>query len=92
MPQRIEYQFKHREVVEALIKHKGLHEGLWMLNLAFGVQGGFIGEDEHSVDPAAIVGVKMIGLTKVKEPHPLALDAAEVNPAPKRKGNGENAD
>lgn len=78
-----EYNFTHKEIVEALIKKQGLHEGIWMLNIRFGI-GAINAKDPDRPSeavPAAVVPITGIGLRKVDSLSPLALDAAEVNPA-----------
>lgn len=83
--QNLEYKFSHQEVVEALIKQQGLHEGIWMLSVQFGIGGLNIHNPETKTDlsPAAVVPIVAIGLAKKDALNPLALDAAVVNPAPK---------
>ena len=82
-----EYKFSHKEVVEALIKQQGLHQGIWMLSIQFGIGGANIQNPEKSseVNPAAIVPIASIGLQKKPELNPLALDAAVVNPRKQSK-------
>jgi len=75
--------FSHKEVVEALIKQQGIHEGIWGLWLKFGIQGANIGLGSSGLVPAAIVPVLEIGIQKFDEVNNLSVDAAEVNPAPK---------
>jgi hypothetical protein len=83
MPEIDQYTFKHQEVVEALIKKAGLHEGKWQLSVNFGLAGINMGPSESEIVPAAAVGVLSIGLLRAKPESPSALvvDAAVVNPA-----------
>ena len=80
-----QYKFSHKEVVEALIKQQGLHHGIWMLSLQFGIGGANIQnpEDPLDINPAAIIPIVAIGLQKKPELNPLAVDASVVNPKPK---------
>jgi hypothetical protein len=81
-----ELNFSHKEVVEALIKQQGLHEGLWMLSIRFGIGAINVHPPEGEkgeIAPAAIVPIVGIGLRKVNTLNPLALDAAQINPTPK---------
>lgn len=80
-----EFKFSHKEVVEALIKQQGLHEGIWMLAIQFGIGGANIQDPDKKTDPipAAIVPVVSIGLHKKPSINPLALDASVVNPRQK---------
>ena len=84
-----EYAFSHKEVVEALIKQQGLHDGIWMLNIRFGIGAINVNAPEgqegpkNEAAPAAIVPIASIGLRKMKELGPLSLDAAAINPTSK---------
>jgi hypothetical protein len=74
----------HKEVVEALIKHQGIHEGIWQLNIEFALGAANIQHREtNEVAPAAIIPIKSIGLQKVEAENPLAIDASKVNPKKK---------
>ena len=81
--------FSHKEVVAALIKQQGIHEGIWGLWVKFGIQGANLGPGPTNLMPAAIVPLLEIGLQKFEEVTNLSVDAAEVNPAPYKKGGGE---
>jgi len=77
--------FSYKEVVEALIKKQGLHDGIWALYVEFGIGAANIQNPQTNVvSPAAIVPVVKLGLQRANEVGPLSLDAAEVNPAPTR--------
>ena len=80
-----EYKFSHKEVVEALIKQQGLHHGIWMLSVQFGIGAANIQNPENAQDinPAAIIPIAAIGLQKRNELNPLAVDASAVNPKSK---------
>ena len=81
-----ELKFSHKEVVEALIRQQGLHDGIWMLNIQFGIGALNVqppdGEKGDAV-PAAIVPIVGIGLRKVEAVNSLALDASKANPGTK---------
>lgn len=80
------YAFSHKEVVEALIKKQGLHEGVWQLYVEFKLGAGNISAEEPSqYHPAAIIPIVKIGLIVAKEPSNLTADAAVVNPRPARR-------
>jgi len=76
--------FTYREVVEALIKKHGLHEGIWGLSVRFGMQAINTGENEDSLKPTAIVPLLELGLVKFEKETNLSVDAAKVNPTPSR--------
>lgn len=82
MAEATQYTFSHKEVVEALIKKQGLHEGLWGLYIEFGIGAACAGPDDNSLHPTAFVPVMKIGLLKAEKPTNLTADAALMNPAP----------
>jgi hypothetical protein len=77
------YSFSYREVVEALVKHQGLSEGIWSLDINFGIQATNFGANETDLKPTAIIPVLAIGLTKQVKETNLTVDASKVNPARK---------
>ncbi|QQS39706.1 MAG: hypothetical protein IPM63_09985 [Acidobacteriota bacterium] len=91
------YTFAHRDVATALIKEQGIHEGLWELSLRFGLNAANIelkqgpppatqkdpGPDDNFV-PAAIVSVVSLELNRAMHETNLVVDAAKVNPLPKK--------
>jgi hypothetical protein len=80
MPEVGNIVFSHKEVVTALLKANGIHEGLWALFVRFGLSAANIGPTEDSVQPAAIIPVLEIGLQKAEKVNNISVDAAEVNP------------
>lgn len=80
MAESTQIVFKHKEVVEALLKHHGLHEGIWGLYIRFGLQAVNIGITENDLMPAAVVPLMEIGLQKFENENNIAVDAAKVNP------------
>ena len=82
MPEVNSYTFTHKEVLVALVKQAGLHEGRWQLSMTFGLAAMNMGPNEAEVVPGAAVAVTGIGLQKAAPESPVALtiDAAEVNP------------
>ncbi len=81
-----EYSFSNKEVVTALIKLQGLHEGIWMLSLRFGIAATNVQnttEPNGDPVPAAVVPIVGIGLRKKDKLNPLAVDAADANPRQK---------
>lgn len=77
--------FTYKEIVKVLLKHQGIHEGLWVLTAQFALQAGMtkVGPGEEDVVIAAIIPMMKIGIQKQDKPNPLTVDAAEVNPPPK---------
>jgi hypothetical protein len=87
MAEATNFLFDYKEVATALIKHQGIHEGLWGIGVEFGFTANnvpIVGpEGQRNFAPAAILPVQKIGLNRWSEPNNLTVDAAEVNPAPK---------
>jgi hypothetical protein len=83
MAEAAQYLFSYREIAEALVKHQGIHEGIWGIYLEFGIAGANIspGSTDDQVVPAAIVPVLKMGLQRFDKPNALTVDAAEVNPS-----------
>ncbi len=83
MPEINQYTFKHQELLAALIKQAGLHEGKWQLIIGFNLIGANIGTEPGTANPSAIVTVSTVGLQKARADSPpeLVADAAVVNPA-----------
>lgn len=84
MAEATRYTFSHKEIAEVLVKHQGIHEGLWMLYLEFGIQAANAGPSDDQLLPVAIVPVLKMGLQKSQAMNSLTVDAAVVNP--KREG------
>ncbi len=78
--------FTHKEIAEVLLKHHGIHEGIWGVYIKFGIKGANIGASDSDLMPSAIVPVLEIGLQKVDKENNLSVDAARVNPP--RTGQG----
>lgn len=83
MAEATQLMFKHAEVVTALIKQQGLHEGIWALTVHFGLGAVNAGQspDGSDANPAAVIPVLGIGLQRADAASNIAVDAAIVNPA-----------
>jgi hypothetical protein len=75
--------FSHKEVVEALVKRQGIHDGIWGLYVRFGISAANLGPGANEIVPAAIVPILEIGLQKFEQETNLSVDAAKVNPGSK---------
>ena len=73
--------FSYKEVVTALLKQEGIHEGVWGIYVKFGIKGANFGESDDTLTPTAIVPVLALGLQKFEKINNLSVDAAVVNPA-----------
>ncbi len=80
MAEATQIVFKHKEVVEALVKHHGLHDGIWGLFVRFGLIATNVGVTPEELQPAAIVPLLEIGLQKFEQESNIAVDASKVNP------------
>lgn len=93
MAETTNYLFDYKEVATALIKHQGIHEGLWGIGIEFGFTAQNVPilgpEGQRNVAPAAILPVQKIGLNRWNEPNNMTVDAAEINPAPMTKARRE---
>lgn len=94
MPEVSLYSFSHKELITELIKASGVHEGRWVLALQVNIAQGSFGPPAApgspvsaiEANPGVLVTVNKIGIQRAPEGAPgggLAIDAAEVNPAPK---------
>ncbi len=72
------------ELTTILLRHHGIHRGLWSLTVNFHVHGTNIRQDDlnGAAFPGALLAVRSIGVRQVDVPDALAVDAAAVNPAP----------
>jgi len=79
------YIFDLDEVLVALIKQKGIHEGIWSLGVEFGFGAAVFSPNatEGNSFPTAFAQVHKIGLSPADAEGPLAVDAAKVNPVKK---------
>ena len=70
-----------RDLTALLVKHLGMHEGLW--DVAFEIQMGIgqFGPTPSDVLPGAMMRVARVGLAKAQQIGPLTVNAAEINPA-----------
>jgi hypothetical protein len=73
-------KFTHRELVTALVRQQGIHEGIWGLYVQFGLSASNMGPTSDDVLPSAIVPILWIGLQKFDKENNIAVDASKVNP------------
>lgn len=85
------------EMLTGIIKERGIHEGKWMLYVEFGLTAVNIPifEDNdpnppteeyqlNNIRPTVMVPIKTIGIQPADRLSNIAVDAAVVNPKPKR--------
>jgi hypothetical protein len=82
MPEVNQYLFSHKELLEALIKRAGVHEGKWMIVASFGFSAANFGPSPDQMAPGAVVLVQQMGIQKATPdaPESMIIDAALVNP------------
>jgi hypothetical protein len=76
-----ECTLSHQEVVKAIIIDQDIHEGLWTLNINFNVEASHA---PRVPDPSLTVTIKGIGIMRALLTDPFAVDAALINPHPRR--------
>jgi hypothetical protein len=85
-----QYSISHKELVTLIIKHLNIHDGRWVLSLTFGLSPGNFGPSDDQVLPGIAIGVNPIMIERERPgltaPSALVVDAAIVNPSPKKKG------
>jgi hypothetical protein len=71
-----------KNVAGLLVKHYGLHEGLWELALEVqvGVGVGQFGNAPDMMLPGATFGISRIGLVRAEKEGPKSVNAAVINP------------
>ena len=86
MPETVQVTFSYQEVVEALLKKQGIHEGIWQISVKFGLTATNVGPNPTTLTPSAVLGILEIGLQKADTESNIALDAAKANPKPPTTG------
>ena len=69
-----------KDLTAALVRHYGLHEGLYDLYLEYQFAVGNFGPSATQVVPSTVLGLTKLGVTRVTQTGPLTVDASEVNP------------
>lgn len=80
-----EHKFSVEELIAALIRDQGIHEGWWALSVEFNATGTSVRmqADSNKTLPGVIVSVASATLVRA-ENAPGAVDAAVVNPSAAR--------
>jgi hypothetical protein len=86
MTDAIKYSFSHEELLVILLKSAGIHEGLWMLSINFGLSATNMSNSnsgEENLRPCVMAFVENFGLMRVERAlKGLTLDAAIANSVP----------
>jgi hypothetical protein len=80
MAEPTQFLFTYKEVVTALLKQQGIHEGIWALAINFGIGAINAGPNAEQLAPAAIVPILGVGIQKATEVNNMSVDASLVNP------------
>lgn len=77
-----EHRFSIKELIEALLRDQGIHEGYWALNIEFGAVGTSVNAPEGygGTLPGMIVSVNSATLMRAGSATQGAVDAALANP------------
>jgi hypothetical protein len=82
MAEPTQYALSHKELVELVIKHTGIHEGRWMLGVTFGFAPGNFGSTPDQLSPGVAVVVSQVLIQRAPPDaaNGFVVDAAEINP------------
>jgi hypothetical protein len=69
-----------KEMGTLLVKHYGIHDGLWDVAVEIQAAVGQFGTPPSDVLPGAMFRITRIGLVKAVQFGPLTINAAETNP------------
>lgn len=78
MPTPTQFTFTHKEIAELLVREAGLTEGIWGLQLRFGMSATNFGPSDEELNPAAVIAIIQIGLQRFDALNNLSVDAAQV--------------
>lgn len=81
LPVPVEPALSIREITELLVRHHGLHEGIYDLMTQFHIGSGGVGPAPGELLPGLMIGLARIGLMKVPVAGPNSVDASQSNPA-----------
>lgn len=82
MPEPTKFSFTYQEVAELLVRKAGLTEGIWGLQVRFGLNATNVEQPNGEMIPAAILALLEIGLQKFDKSNNLSVDAAQLARAP----------
>jgi hypothetical protein len=87
MNKETEIEYSPNELINLMLKNEEIHDGNWILSVNFGFSAMNMrsSEEAREVSPSGIVSVQKIGLQRVNVELPFSVNAAVVNPSPKKK-------
>lgn len=71
------FKFNYKEVVEALIKAKGIEEGIWSLGFQIMQKATTLNQNGQDI-PVALNMIIAVTLSRVAEENNLSVDASKV--------------
>lgn len=78
MPEPTAYSFSFKELAEMMIRELDLKEGIWGLQVQFGIAATNGGMEPGDLRPMAIVPIMNLGLQRFDTVTAISADAAEV--------------
>lgn len=72
------YKFSYKELAELMARSLGLTEGLWGIQVRFGIQAANAGPGPEELVPTAIVPILEVGLRRVQEESNLTVNASAL--------------
>jgi len=85
LPGHVDQPLSLREIGSLLVKHYGLHDGMFEISAEFMIGMGPVGPSPDALVPGVSIGITKIGLVRANEnAGPTAIDAAKINPRPKK--------
>ena len=72
------FVFSYKELAALLVREAGLTEGIWGLQVRFGMQATNFGPTDAELHPAAILAILEIGLQRFEKENNLSVNAAQV--------------
>lgn len=79
MSDETKISFSYEEVIQALLRAKGVSEGIWSISFEFALGATQIGPNDKELRPCAIVPVVSIGLARSEKLTNLSVDASTIS-------------
>jgi hypothetical protein len=82
-----QYSFDLNELATALLKHQGIHDGLWAVSFEITMGVGSFGPTQAEAKPGAFMQINKVQISRQSPETPegsmtsMTVDAAKVNPA-----------
>jgi hypothetical protein len=85
MPELEQITYTHHELTKVLLRDQGITSGHWGVYLKFRFEGGNFALAEDMMRPGAVTLIESIGIQRLPENSPLAVDASTLAAEPQRK-------